>query len=534
MYKALIIDDENPVRMVIKALGSWQEFGIDYVYEAFEGESALEIMRQNKPEIVFLDMKMPNMDGVEFLKYASKEYPRSKYIVVSGYDDFEYTKQAIKAKVSDYLLKPVVEDELNAAISKVVEELNEENTSKIEKVRADMLKNSAVSSLKERIMLFIYGNDDQLTGDEEIKITEMFRNYGSFSTVIYSVINIDEVCRGKFEGDKKQAFKNIIERLNKIMKTWGEDFCFKHRQSSNEIIAVCMCEEEDSESFKKELVERSDTIIRLMEEEYGAFCIACIGEMCIGISGLRNSYNSAEHILERVNVLNCSARIFEECDSKHKRREVSLMDKKKLLIYAIESGSMDYTKKILDEYFEGIKSSEYLSREDLYLTSMEFIQIVDNIADKLGITVDQRRETSFIKLEDFSSFVYKTIEKIFSSIQMRVKANQNTSLYEIKNYIDNNYGKEIKVSRFSEIYYTSKEYLSKQFKAEFGFGIYEYVLKVRMEKAKEMLGNKSVKISAIAEQLGYNNNNYFSNAFKNYFGMSPTEYREKINNTVKK
>jgi two-component system response regulator YesN len=108
MFKVLIIDDEKPVRQAITALGHWTELEIGQLYEAMEGERGLAILREYHPDIVLVDMKMPNLDGAGFLEIASHQFPRLKYIVISGYDDFEYTKRAIKAKVLDYLLKPVV------------------------------------------------------------------------------------------------------------------------------------------------------------------------------------------------------------------------------------------------------------------------------------------------------------------------------------------------------------------------------------------------------------------------------------------
>ncbi len=248
MYKVLIVDDEKPVRTVIQALGKWERLKVDTVYEAPEGESALGIMRQNKPDIVFVDMKMPNMNGMDFLHIASEEFPDSKYIVVSGYDDFEYARQAIRAGVLDYLLKPVIEAEL------------------------------------------------------------------------------DEVLQ----------------------------------------------------------------------------------------------------------------------------RAVSLLE------------------------------SDRLSRP----------------GDLLG------------------------------SFHSNLKGGAKAYLYEIKDYIDRNFSEDIRLTCFSDRYYLSKEYLSKQFREEFGYNIYEYVLKVRMDKAQILLAEPGAKIQDIAEYLGYKDNNYFSRAFKAYFGVSPTEYRE--------
>lgn len=129
MYKALIIDDEKPVRQIIAALGRWSSLGIAYPSFASDGLSGLQAMRELQPDIVFLDMEMPIMNGIEFLKQASEEFPQTKYIIVSGYDDFRYAKAAIRYNVLDYLLKPIVESELLNVLKEAVDLLTPGKTS---------------------------------------------------------------------------------------------------------------------------------------------------------------------------------------------------------------------------------------------------------------------------------------------------------------------------------------------------------------------------------------------------------------------
>ncbi|MDD3204980.1 MAG: response regulator [Lachnospiraceae bacterium] len=247
MYHALIIDDENPVRIAITALGHWHAYGIVEPAIAVNGKEGLSCCRELHPDIVFVDMQMPIMGGIEFLEKAKDEFPNIKVIVVSGYDYFEYAQAAIKQGAIDYLLKPVVEEELNMALEKAVRLLNIEN-------------------------------------------------------------NIEET----------------------------------------------------------------------------------------------------EPIPENTDI--SPARVIEI----------------------------------------------------------------------------------------------------------------------IKEYIEQNYCQDIKISMFSDKYFFSKEYLSKLFKKKYGFGIYEYALSLRMERAKELLAQPEIQIQDISDRLGYSNNNYFSKAFKNYYNLSPTEYREQI------
>jgi two-component system response regulator YesN len=167
---------------------------------------------------------------------------------------------------------------------------------------------------------------------------------------------------------------------------------------------------------------------------------------------------------------------------------------------------------------------------------MEFILIIENITEQLGISEanihtrilgNARTVKAFASLEELAELVINVIEQLFSCIKLNLKASEKANLYEIRDYIHKNYNEEIKLNFFSGKYYVSKEYLSKQFKAEFGYGIYEYVLKVRMKKAAEMLMNSDIKILQISDNLGYKDKNYFSKAFKNYFGVYPSEYRNK-------
>lgn len=130
MYKVIIVDDEDLVREAIIALGKWKDFGVDRILEANNAKVALEHIEKEKPDILVTDMKMPVMDGVELLKVLGLNYSNIKVIVVSGFSDFEYTRQAIRSSVVDYILKPIDSQDLNNAIARAISELEEEKSQK--------------------------------------------------------------------------------------------------------------------------------------------------------------------------------------------------------------------------------------------------------------------------------------------------------------------------------------------------------------------------------------------------------------------
>ncbi|MDO4523077.1 MAG: response regulator [Eubacteriales bacterium] len=156
MLKALIVDDEKPVRTAIGTLGAWSRFQIEQPLMAENGKEALRILREVRPEIVFLDINMPIMNGLDFLKKASGEFPNTCFLIVSGYDDFTYAQTAIRYGAQDYLLKPVVEEELNGAILRAVQTLCPDFS-----IDAQKEKNLAPDEIIEIIHDYIENNYSQ-------------------------------------------------------------------------------------------------------------------------------------------------------------------------------------------------------------------------------------------------------------------------------------------------------------------------------------------------------------------------------------
>lgn len=537
MYKALIIDDEKPVRQIIRMLGKWQELGIGDLYEAMEGESALKLMRETAPEIVLVDMKMPNVNGVAFLKAAKKEFPKTKYIVISGFEDFEYTKEAIHSKVIDYLLKPVVESELNDVLTRAVEELSKEQQQETDLIGMKITKNLSVPMAKEKIVLSVIENSRKIPlMDEHKAILGIEETESIFGAAILNIVNFNEICDSGFSGDAYSAFFALTNVVDEMFSSCSQGFSLKSSRAKNEIILVLAMKRVKDGEIKNTVFKRLGETIKKLEELFNAFCIASIGSFHEEFEMLFSSFHEASEILDGVNVLKCDNAVFTGPEGKSKTKRASLIDKKELLMYAFESGSIEYSKSIINDYFNSIRNSGYLRLDDLYKAAAEFQVIIDNIVqqfdimDAYSIIADFSQIISskpFSKLDDFSTFVFNAIEKIYDSVTLNLKASEKAKLYEIRDYIDKNYSREIKLTYFSDRYYLSKEYLSRMFKEEFGYSIYEYVLKVRMDKAKEMMADPGVKIQTVSDLLGYKDNNYFSRAFKTYYGTSPSEYRER-------
>ena len=241
MYKVLIIDDEAPARIAISRLGHWADYHITELYQETNGAAALKTMREIKPQIVFVDMQMPVMNGMEFLEKASHEFRDTCFIVISGYDYFDYAKAALKCGAIDYLLKPINKKEIHKVLDDLMFWYNSETSNLKERVTFKTI-NGLITIYIDDLLYFEYNNRriDIVTKtniyhmyDKIKSIVSKMNKYDFVSPHAAYVINLKEVSQyiksenriimtnGKnipISQLKTKKFKE--EYLNHINKTW--------------------------------------------------------------------------------------------------------------------------------------------------------------------------------------------------------------------------------------------------------------------------------------------------------------------------
>ncbi len=531
MPHVLIIDDEEPVRQGIKLLGKWEELGIDTISEAGDGQTGLRILQEEQPEIVLLDMKMPIINGAEFLQITRKEHPDVKFVIISGYDDFEYTKQAIRSKVLDYLLKPVKEAELNQVLANAVKELTAEKEARV--LSRLIAGNLAVSKLNKQLLAAMISENDKLS------LWEAFQNMDPksmalFQVAVLRIMNGTAVIQQKFQGDPSAAYASFIDTINASSNEWYRSFTFKNPATFNELIII-LAMPHSSEQDNIHAIAGLNGIVAALEDLFGVYAIVGVGEAYPDFESVNHTYDQAVSILDSVNMFQDKGNVFTACKNVPEGSvRSSLIDKRDLLFHAFESGSVEYSKNIIAEYFNIIRQIGYFSLEDARKTMLEFMIIIDDISHQFGL--ESRTKNQYFKhgqltgtitgFDDLTRIINLVLEETFDGIKKGMRVAGKENIYKIKEYIDGNYFKEISLNQFSERFYVSKEYLSRIFKEQFGIGIYEYVLKVRMEHARIMLADPEMKVQTVAENVGYNDQHYFSKAFKKYYGVSPSEFRQ--------
>lgn len=536
MYKVLIIDDEEPVREAIKILGHWEELQVGEVIEAFNGKEGMELVREKKPDIVLVDMKMPEMNGLEFLKMVEIEYPDIQTIVVSGYNSYEFTRQAIQSKATDYLLKPVNEDELNNAISKCIKIISEKRRQYNEIIGNNIMLNVSLPVLKEKIFMSIIEADlDKGDKDLYLNMIDINGKTKYFGVTLLRIMNMEELVSTRFGNDidlMHLAIKNVI---NEIFNKNILCFSFANPILEREIIIIISYDDISQNDINSLCYDSIKKVLQKIKELFKVKVVTCIGKNYFGIESISESYKSAESVLDSINVLDMKDGIYTNIFNKVKLEGPSILNNMALIKNAFEKSGVIYVRNIISEYLSKVKAVGYFSFKDAHKTMKEFIILMEDVAVSFGfsdnlISRDGRKKASGVSYDfstflEFENILFNILDFYYREVRKYIKADKNFNVGEIKDYIDKNYFQEIKISLFTDRYYLSREYIMKLFKQEFGCGIHEYVQNIRMKKAKELLNDIQIKIQSISQILGYSDTNYFSKAFKNYYGISPTDYR---------
>ncbi|PZD97598.1 DNA-binding response regulator [Paenibacillus sambharensis] len=541
MYSVLIIDDEEPLREAIRILGDWEGLGVTEVLEAADGQAGLQMLEAHKIDLVMVDMKMPEFSGTEFLQRVEEVYPELMTIVISGYNDFEYTRQAIRSKVVDYLLKPVNRQDLNQALRKAVDILEAKRQSESDFITKNMTLNMSIPKLKEKMYLSIIDRSfKKQTNEAFLPLIGADETDNYFGAVVLRILNADQVRRTRFNGDTELLHFAVANVVSELAARDFSCFSFPNPKQEREMIAVYTRPggfNEDS-AFRAELLVKK--LAATLSDLFHIRVAAGIGRSSRDILGIADSYEAAKAGLQGLDLLKPGTVLVAGPDGPDEpgsaAREVQpLASRISLIRNALEGGHQNQASGVLGDFLRKLKGGGRFTFSDADRVMQEFILLMNDAALELGAAPGllpgdsgTGRDFPGLDYEDFESFgdlLHRLLDHYSAVIRRSAPVNKPFDITDIKAYIDDYYYEDIKISVFTEKYYLSREYLMKLFKQEYGFGIHEYVQKVRMDKATELLGNPELKIQEISEMLGYKDKNYFSKAFRNYFGRSPSEYR---------
>lgn len=514
MASILLVDDEKNIRSGLHSIISRSGTSFTDIDECSNGCGALAMMAQKHYDLLITDLLMPQMDGIELLAEISGHDHIPYTVILSAHDDFKYAQKAIKYGVKAYLLKPVDRDELNNILKKAEVELAARSSD------AEAPDGNPLTEFCENQLNLILLNEN-LADDEIEKILSIcgmdIRNED------YSVTAVN-FCEA-YEASEKYADNST---LNSYLKGLFSDSSAKKYSFLDQKGNIVVIHEK-----KTDIVELLDITQRM----YGKSYLAGSGSIFKEPSGLRLSYMQAEYAL-RCSVIDPFDRLRNYSDISSRGSE-SVMPVRmiKNLAGMLDAERKDDISRLVHEIFDEriIRANRLDYLEKLQNTFRD--EVIQYLSEHIPHRNDfiREQETAFrdvYEFRDIKEYVIYVLGYVMNIndalLRMKSTCSPNDDIDRALKYINENYCKDLAMAEVANLINLNYSYFSLLFKGRTGMNFVEYLKKVRMEKAMELLNDPCYKIYEISGMVGYNNTKHFTTIFREFTGISPKEYRERI------
>lgn len=534
--KVFLVEDEMVIRRGIKNSIDWEKEGYIFCGEASDGELAYPMIIKEKPDILITDIRMPFMDGLELCKLVKKELPNIKILILSGYDEFDYAKEAIRLGVTEYLLKPISSGKLLEALNGVSESIRREKEDKdlVRKYMEEMRENTEHEKQKFFEQM-IAGNLSMADALETGKKYEMNLSAGMYNLLLFRFTLGEENRKsGELLGEAEYAIEKLTERLEYV-------FEFQRGVEGWAFLLMADNEEQMSERVK----ELSKDLEEIMKNYSTIAYFGGIGQPVARLRELEESFREAERALAARFTMELN-RIISVEDIRMAQNVDTLDDieitsfgeiekTRTMLEKFLNNGAEDEIDEFVDVYInelpeENLKSvlmRQYIIM-DAYIVMMSFCEKIEGIEGEMQAQSEELKNSmkTIQTLEEIKNYIRMLLKKIIG-VRDTISGRRYSDIIEIaKDQIRKTYmSDEISLNTIAAEVGMSPSYFSSIFSKEMGKTFVEYLTEIRMDRAKELLMCSSMKTSEIGYEVGYKDPHYFSYIFKKTQNCTPKEFR---------
>ena len=538
LYRIILVDDEEEVRQSIIKKIDWEDAGFSVVGDAENGQEALEKVEALEPDVILTDIRMPYMDGLSLAERVRQRYPSIKIVIFSGYDEFEYAKQAIKLNVTEYILKPVNVEELTAILKRIKSNLDEEIEQKrnVSLLRENYRRNLPI--LREQFLNELVGGTASSQNMEE-RMMEYHIPLAGAKKWVAAAIDIGKEALGAGRELPLHRERDLIPiSVKQLFGEKLEQYCrcavfTSSRASGSELALIAAIDGENSQTG---LIDVLGDICKEIRKILEVPVTVGIGHSCQDLKDIGGSYKSAMDALGYKAIVGAGGTIYindvEPVSSGllrfDSRAEAALMA-------AVKFGPREQIEEAVRAVVDKmIDAKVHFSQCQAYMLSISssMIQMIQQY--ELDITQLSEGDAAdtfaiipkMVKVEDFSRWLLSMALHINQAMNQERDNTMKQVIQKAKEYIMENYqDPDLSVEKICRQLHLSPAYFSTMFKKETGQAYIAYLTQVRLDKAVELLNKTDDKTYVIAAKVGYQEQNYFSYVFKKRFGISPTKFR---------
>ena len=532
-YKVLAADDEYWSRENLRSLISWEDYSIEFLDPACDGEEVLERIKEEKPDIILTDINMPFMDGLELLKKLQTEYPQIITIAVSGYDDFEKVKGVFVSGGLDYLLKPVGKEELVRILTKalgILEERetlrrNTETNRKQEHKLSSFLEDSEYSAL---LSGKLYG---QFQAQPHVSSTGEFSGMAALMVKFYNIAEIAE----KFEHDSLQMSLDIKTKLRKLTDGDPDAIIFNNCNKMSEFLIFTSLRTKSLQILAEKILKEFPL------DDYGPVSVI-LHEQTGSLDDIGNIYRDMIAVLVTRPftythcILSCpESESTSACQTVGKNISHRIEEE---LYHFLNTSQKNETRKLI------FQTCDFRNCDNGSWSCLDVKQYIRRITGILYRYVQEQQPELIAQAEeamDDIDYYMKCLDAASVMVSIKILLNSlwendsennvdsaGSQVEQIRQYILTSYHENITLTALASAYHMDASYLSRMFSQTYGETIIAYLTRVRMEQAIRLMEDEEKKLETISFLVGYDDYNYFSRVFRKKLGVSPREYRNSM------
>lgn len=522
MHSVLLVDDEVYARIGLRKLIDWKACGFEVVGEADNGEDALELIATHQPDLVITDIRMPVVDGLTLIRTCIDRFKKCpKFIIISGYDDFNYAQQAVRFGVHDFILKPVDEQLLQQTLVKLAKKLSEDQQAELRHGQA----------LHDRLITSVVKGEYS-----EAEMTEWADQLGYplESALHYILIEINDLHPWR-EAEPLLSESDIIAKLKSLYCDLLEEdepiYVYEHRNQYGFILFA-----HDLERTKQQARDFAIRLQHKLDEAFGTKVYVYVSTAVEQLAALATAYTSAKQAVQYKYVIGEQQVIIADEIGDLTVHYVD-MDQQLYhrLIEHVEEENKERCKQVIDLIFkqfqeqhfapEAVKLSLHRCVTDILKISMQMNIDEDDFTTLKPMLGWHDLNISPAELKRlFTQFVAESA----ALISQHRKDQTSGTIQKIKLYIEQHYAENISLKSIAHKFYINPVYLGQLFKKVNGVYFNEFLLELRITEAKRLLRQTDKKIYEIADDVGFRNADYFVSQFAKVEGMTPTEYRNSL------
>ncbi|SFC53853.1 response regulator [Butyrivibrio sp. YAB3001] len=509
METVLIVDDEENIREGIKLIIDWEELGFEIIGDASNGEEALSAAEKMNPSLIVIDMQMPKVHGIDVIKQLRNRGYNGYFIILSGFSNFYYAKEAIVNNVANYITKPIDEDELLATVKRIKADIDK---SRNEGSRLVEIKSKARSVIVRDLLLGVPVTEENLISMDLL--------YPRYQVIIHETYNSGKETVGYRLSDLISVF--LDEKSYEITTVErNECILLKGRTAISRF-------EDFISHYQKSPIESDSPLDNIF---------IAIGNECEHFLDIVSSYERAKWLAKRRFFCDEGEHFIRKenkdlqsvSDSKDNKAQKDFFEN---VMNAIACGNRNMVVNALDEIYEYVKKHEAESTDACLFMTEIMLSLKEKLTRQYSVLSDVfDTNAGIIEFIESRFYLYEIIQYISDTMDIvmnKIYCRQDGEnvIEDIIFYIDRFYAQPLTLEELALQFGYNSGYLGRLFAKTTGCGFTYYLNECRIKKAKELLLEGRHKVYEVSQLVGYSDVDYFGRKFRKHAGLTPAEFKK--------